>query len=176
MENKKTFWLIFATVLIFLVLLLIARPKVDPDILTVEEQGGDHIEIPIKELQTLKGIDFQNLTPDTDDAEIIHTVELLERFYEKYSEEKGKTLIKIFYLDQILRYSRLGLLDYWRLTFHSTDGASVMIAPQEFKDNIILISLEKQKGELTLRLIMPEDPFSQRWLKNVARIVVETNN
>ena len=97
--------------------------------------------------------------------------EILEITFDKIIEMEGvvfenydkPTLVKIVSIQQLLPE-----FDFIRLLFHSTDGAKVLIE----NETNILIALEKNNDQYTLRLIMPDDNFSQRWLKNVCRITV----
>jgi len=168
MSAKKKFWLIFGIVFISLIVLLILRPEMaDATTLVIELNSGDTHEINISDLRRLEGIDFQNLG---EESEVV--VNLLERFYERYRASRGDKLIKVFYFSQIIQFSGSDSFEFTDILFHSADGARILISPQEHRDFLILMALELENGEYSLRLIMPEDNFSQRWLKNVVRIKV----
>jgi hypothetical protein len=168
MSAKKKFWLTFGIVFVSLIVLLVLRPEMaDATTLVIELSSGETHEINIQDLRRSEGIDFQNLG---EESEVV--VNLLERFYERYRVSRGDKLIKVFYLHQILEFSRSESIEFTDILFHSADGARILISPQEHKDFLILMALELENGEYSLRLIMPEDNFSQRWLKNVVRIEV----
>jgi len=59
-----------------------------------------------------------------------------------------------------------------RMIFHSADGGSLAVDISEL-DNLYLVQ-EIQAGEKSLRLIIPTDDFSQRWLKYL--IAIEFKN
>jgi hypothetical protein len=177
MDKKKIFWIVFAGLIVILLILLSLRPKQSGEFLTIENSEGDISELTFNDIYTIKGINFRRLRV-YDEVEFDDTMEEivsgLERFYEKYREERGKSLIKIFDIDQIIRRSNLRSLNYTRLTFHARDGMSVMIEPIEPEDFQIFIALERNQGRYTLRLITPLDSFQQRWLRDVYRIYIET--
>ena len=165
MGKKNVFWVINAIVVVVIVVLLLLRPQqvVGGD-LTIESVVG-LTEIPINVLQTLSGIDLDSLAPESKT--------IVERFYEKYKSDKGDSLLNVFFIEQILRFVDLGDADYSRMIFQSIDGARVVIEPRAGKDSLILMTLEKVNDKHSLRLVMPEDSFSQRWLKNIVRITLE---
>ena len=161
MSSKKKFCIIFSLISILLIVLLLLRPQpAESDILVIEFYGNDAFLVPIMDLRLLDGIDFNNLEEDAD---------VLAGFYERYRASKGESLIKVFHLNTILELSGVEDLEYSRLVFHSVDYARVLISGER----LVLLALEFEDGEYTLRLIMPEDRFSQRWLKNVVRIEVQ---
>ena len=166
-KDKKKFWAIVSVLVVILLVLLALRPEMeDADVLTIELRSGEISKVSIADLQRFEGIDFENLG---DESEVVW---LYEGFYERYRASRGDRLLRVFYFNQILEFSGFAGVEYTRLVFHSADGARVMIAPQENRDSLILMALELENGVYTLRLIMPEDSFSQRWLKNVVRIEV----
>ena len=57
------------------------------------------------------------------------------------------------------------------ITFHSIDGGSLKLNRSEF--GILYLILMENEDAIRLRLIIPEDEFSQRWMKYVNRIVLE---
>jgi len=171
MKKRTIYWLVFAALILALITLIAMLPNYDSTLLTIENKDGELSEISINDIYTTKGIDFENLQNFNDEA-VEHTISVLQSFYEKYSEDKGNSLIKVYYFDQIMQKSPLRDLTYRQITFQSADGAQVLIQPTEYKDNLILITLEKDGSKYSLRLIMPEDTFSQRWLKNVVKITL----
>ena len=176
MNKKKNFLIILIITIVVLSVLLMFNKKTDTSVLIIEADNGEFSEINLKDIQQLKGINFNEVkrTSETleDDDISLYSFSLLNRFYNRYSEDKGKDLIKVFYIDQIIRLSQLQIMDYRQLVFHSSEGARVIIEPTEHKDFLVLLSLEKNRGALSLRLIMPEDNFSQRWLKHIVKITV----
>jgi hypothetical protein len=137
--------------------LLSLSPKVEPDVLIIEDSSGQHSELKLSDIAQKEGIDCKKVSDET-----------MLNFHDKYSKDKADTFLKAFYLNDIIDRS-----DYKLLTFNSADGATVIIEPKPDRDNLILLTLEKNQDNLSLRLIMPEDSFSQRWLKNVVRIYIE---
>jgi len=149
MNKNIMFWVIIVIIVVVIAVLLQFAPKSDGSALIVETVGGEIIEVPFNDILKLEGITFP--TPDL----------VINQFYEKYKKDN---LIKVFFVQQLLPSG-----DFTRFVFHSVDGARVMIEDE----SLVLIALEKQNEDYTLRLIIPEDNFSQRWLKNVCRITIE---
>jgi hypothetical protein len=176
MDKKKIFWIVFAGLIVILLILLSFRPKQSGEFLTIENSEGGISELTFNDIYTIRGINFKKLrvyddVPFEDDMEEIITG--LENFYEKYREERGKSLIKILDIDQVIRRSNLRSMNYIRLTFRARDGMSVMIEPVEPEDFIIFLAIEKNQGRFNLRLITPLDSFQQRWLRDVYMIYIE---
>jgi hypothetical protein len=161
-RQKKIFWIIIIVIVALLSVLILFLPKQISGYLIIEGVDGEITELSIQYIKSLAGIDFENMVPSTE------TNQSLLRFYERYKQDKGDSLISVYYIEQFI-----GGKPYTRLIFHSADGVRVMIQPSSDVDSLILITLEKNKEEYSLRLIMPRDNFSQRWLKNVVRIVIE---
>jgi len=167
-SDKKKFWVVFGVILVLLSIFLLLRPTIpDSEILVLEFASGDVFLLTISDLRKLDGIDFQNIGDKPDSI-----VQVLEGFYQRYRASRGDNLVNVFYLEQILELSGLENIKLSRLLFHSSDGARVMIAPQGDRDSLILMVLERENNVFTLRLIIPEDGFSQRWLKKIVRIEV----
>jgi len=174
-SDKKKFWIVVGVVLGLIAFLMLFRPLYYTGVLVVENDEGESVRIQISDLYTIRGIDFQNLRTNVEvygNADLEHVIRLMERFYDRHREDRGRNLLKVFYVDQVIRFSQLQSMDYVRLIFHAADGARVVIEPQQHRDFLILLALERDRRDLSLRLIMPEDNFSQRWLKNVVRIEV----
>jgi len=171
MKKRTIYWLVLGAFVLALVILIAMQPNYNSTLLTIENKDGELSEVSIDDIYTTKGIDFESLN-SIDDVSAEYTISVLQSFYEKYSEDKGSSLIRVYFLDQIMQKSPLRDLTYKQVTFQSADGAQVLIQPSEYRDNLILITLEKDKGKYSLRLIMPEDTFSQRWLKNVVKITL----
>jgi hypothetical protein len=200
--GQKKYWLVFGLVVILLAVLMLFRPKLDDTtILIIEFNDGELFEIPIQDIAKLEGIDFQangNRTNDSGDInEILERFyeryrasrgdKLLKVFYIEQilgltsdfclpSKLEGLRVVEIDTVNVKRNCNNSEIenkiADFTRYIFHSADGARVMIAPQAHRDFLILMALEFEDGEYSLRLIMPEDSFSQRWLKNVVRIEV----
>jgi hypothetical protein len=174
--SKLTYWLVLVGIGSILFLLISLLPKGNIDILILENADGDQTILTLDDIFTTRGIDFSRM--DIGDGsfhnvETEETLSTLTYWFDKYSEDKGSSLVKVYYIDQIIRLSRHTYLDYHRLTFHSVDGARVLVTPHQHADSLVLLTLEKNKGSHTLRLILPHDNFPQRWLKNVVKITVE---
>jgi len=174
--KKKKFWITVAILFAILLLLIMFLPKSVKNVLTIETDDGQSVEINLKSLQQRKGIDFKALSNSSEEyegEESKYIVGMLLNWYNRYIEDNKKNLLKVYEFDQILHLAEVQYYDYHRLEFYSGDNARVVVEPKEHKDNIILIALEKESGYLKCRLIMPEDNFSQRWLKDIVRIVVK---
>ena len=176
MSKKKKFWIVIGVLTAILCILLLLMPRSSSGSLMIETDDGDVSEINLSSLRIRRGINFDDLAEMErieESQESLYIISVILRFYERYKEDKGKNLLRIYHFDDILRIAAIEKMDYRRLTFYSDDGASVRIEPQEHKDFLILLSLEMNQNNLSMRLIMPEDNFSQRWLKNVVKIYVE---
>ena len=157
-------------------MLLLLTPRVSTESLIIETDDSDVSELNLSSLRIRRGINFDELAEAEkieESEEGLYILSLLLRFYERYKEEKGKNLLRVYYFDDILRIAAIEKFNFYRLTFYSADGASVRIEPQEHKDFMILLALEINQNKLSMRLIMPEDNFSQRWLKEVVKVYVE---
>ncbi|KQC07652.1 MAG: hypothetical protein APR54_05760 [Candidatus Cloacimonas sp. SDB] len=71
-------------------------------------------------------------------------------------------------LREILSAKEIQPNKFSRIIFHSADGGSLAVDISEL-DNLYLVQ-EIQAGEKSLRLIIPTDDFSQRWLKYLIAI------
>ena len=158
--SRYRFWLIVIVLVALLTILLLARPEVDTQVLLVRNAYGEAAEIFINDLLKLESVEDAFLRP-------------VYAWYDRYSKEKGENLLRVFEISQIIELTGFENQDFTLLRFDSTDGASVVIQPRDDKDSLILMTLEREKDDLSLRLIMPMDSFSQRWLKNVVRISME---
>ena len=172
----KKYWKYVALVIV-LIIALRTITKTTAGTITIESAEGEisYLDI-IDDLYPLKGIDFAQLTTfdtETTDYETKHTIDVLSKFYENYTQEIGKKLIKVYYIDQIIRRTGIRDLYFTRITFHSRDGKEQTIQPEGQFDNIILLTLEKHRKTFSINLIMPEDNTPQRWIKNIERIVIE---
>ena len=73
-----------------------------------------------------------------------------------------------FSLKKIITDIGLNKKKYSKIIFHSSDGGTLAVNGNEL-DNLYII--EKNKGEEKyLKLVIPTDNFSQRWLKYIVRI------
>jgi len=151
MNKKIIFWVIIAVLITVIAVLLQFTPDIDGSTLVIEKKDGETVEMAMEDILRLEGITFPTADP------------VISQFYEKYKKD---SLVKVFYVQQFLHTE-----DFAGLIFHSTDGARVLIE----NEPIILITLEKQNKDYSLRLIIPGDSFSQRWLKNVCRITIHEN-
>ncbi|MCL1826497.1 MAG: hypothetical protein FWG20_00460 [Candidatus Cloacimonetes bacterium] len=144
--------------------------------LTIDDDEGRSETLEYKTILQRRGINFAELrqiASADDTPNDLYTIEVLLNFYENYVGEDKDKYLKVYEIDQIIQLSGIKRLDYKRLTFIAADGARVVIEPYENKDSLILLAFEKNKSEYTCRLILPEDSFSQRWLKNVARVSIK---
>ena len=57
------------------------------------------------------------------------------------------------------------------ITFHSIDGGKLKLNCSEF--GTLYLVLMENEDTVRLRLIIPEDEFGQRWMKNINRVVLE---
>ena len=165
-SKKKIFWIVIFFILSVIISVQILRPALDSEILTIVSIQGETKEIIISDLLSIDSVDFNNISNQSD-AKIIND------WYEKYVISKRNNLLKVFALHQIISLSGVeDNLDF-PLTFESIDGGKVLTY-QVHGDSrmLILLTLEKDHNGLSLRLIFPEDTFSQRWLKNVIKITI----
>jgi len=86
---------------------------------------------------------------------------------EQISTYKGDNYLGIA-LREIVKFHNINIEPYEQIIFHSTDGGSMAVNIIELND-LYLVDL-KNKSESYLRLIIPTDEFSQRWLKYINRI------
>ena len=164
--KKKKFWLIIFVLVVFLVILLLARPDdIDTNILLVRNSAGETAEIVIRDLLGYDGILFKEISLKDENPD-----NPLLNWFIKYRSDKGDNLLRVFYINDIIQMTGFENKEYTLLRFDSADGASVLLQLQEDRDNLILLTIEREKDELSVRLILPLDNFSQRWLKNVVRI------
>ena len=90
-------------------------------------------------------------------------------YYEstKITTKNGDDLIA-FSLKKIVTEIGLNEKDYSKIVFYSSDGGTLAVNSNEINE---LYLMEKTKGKKKyLRLIIPNDNFSQRWLKYIVRI------
>jgi len=176
MKKKHIYWIVILAILTALMIFIALLPNYDKTLLIIENAASERCSLSTNDIYTIKGIDFSTLRSsfeEINDYTVQHTISLLEKFYAEYSEEMGKSLIKVFYVDQIIQKSDLRDYTYQSLTFQSPDGKQVFIEPSTYEDILCLITLEKSGSRFFLRLIMPEDSNSQRWLQNVVKITME---
>ena len=153
MNKKYYFWLVFVALLSVLIILLIMRPSVSDEILIITKQNGESREILIADL-----LNKDALSHDEIDL----------NWHENYIANRANSLLKVFSIEQILENSVFS-----KIRFYSFDGASVLVEQTHNRDTIIYLILEEENNKLSLRLIFPQDSFSQRWLKNIVRIELE---
>jgi hypothetical protein len=177
MNNKKVFWSVIFIIIIIIYILTICSKKNYKTFLLIETAEETIYELSFDEVISRKGINFDDLeTASTlDDYEVIRNNNRLKEFHESYLDEKGKNLIKIIFVDQIFQLTPI-TSNYSKLIFHSDDGAKVSLDFNQLDSDLILISIEKNGGKYSLRLILPDDSFSQRWLKNIVKITVYYEN
>jgi len=60
-----------------------------------------------------------------------------------------------------------------KITFHSSDGGSMLVRGSELK-KLYLIE-NKENNKKYYRLIIPNEDFSQRWLKYITKIVLSND-
>lgn len=174
-ENKKFFITIGVTIVVLIVLLMLRKP-VSYDVIVFEDINRETFELSLQDINRFKGIDFDRLSiseAEEFDENISYNKDILKRFYDKYKEEKGNSLKKVFLFDSVLALTTFRNYDYYSITFHSAEGARIKVTPTEIDDYLILLTLEQHSGNYSMRLILPADSFSQRWLKNINRIVLE---
>ena len=174
--NKKLFWLIFFIFFLILIIFSLCTRHDKSCFLTIESAEGEFYELTFQEVDSRKGINFDKIDQSNElsyNVNVEHNIEVLKQFYKNYYYDKGNSIIKVLFLDQILALTSPANLYYEMLIFESIDGAKVVIEPTQYDDNLILITIEKSKNNYTLRLIMPEDRFQQRWLKNLCKISIK---
>jgi len=175
MGKKHLYWLgfgiLFCVILVFIALL----PDHDLPLLYIENALSEQTSLSINDIYTLKGIDFNSLRSsyqEINDIAVQSTISVLERFYSAYKDEKGASLVKVFYIDQIIQKCDLRDFTYTRLVFTSADGESVVVEPTEYEDYLCLLTLEKGGGKYFLRLVLPLDSSESRWMSEVVRVVM----
>jgi len=156
-------WLVITGLIILCAVLLLFRQRVTDDHLILEDSSQNTSAINIMELQNYSGLDLTNLPNGA-----------IRTFYEKYHLDKGDNLLQIYTLEQIFLLAGIQKLASSSYIFSSSDGAMVKVESKS--EQHILLTLEKNNQDISLRLIIPEDKFSQRWLKKVTKIKYEANN
>ena len=71
-------------------------------------------------------------------------------------------------LKEVLTSIKIKIEDYKEFTFYSIDGGRISFDEIE---NFYLVFIEDSNEEY-LRLVIPQDDFSQRWLKHVNKIEI----
>lgn len=176
MISNKKFGLIVLFVVLLLIALVVINNPIEYNHIIIEEKYGEETQLSFKDINRFKGIDFEelkDLNPEQYDIKVQENVKTLLSFFESYKSKKEKNVKKIFYIEQILDLTKFKNYDYRSITFESVEGAQIKIEPTESQDFLILLSLEKYGKKYSLRLILPADNFSQRWLKNIAKITLE---
>jgi hypothetical protein len=128
--------------------LIKTRPKIDSEILFIEIND------------TVTEIKIQNFL-------YTEGIECTDSFFIQYRERQGDSLLALFRIESILY--KANITNFTTLTFYAANGARIIIS----RDTEILISLELHRNKQSLRLILPNEPFRQRWLKNITRIRVD---
>lgn len=174
-KNKKIILSAIIAFIVLVILLFINKPKYH-DFIILEDRLGDFVELSIRDINRFKGIDIEELK-NIDLSEHEETVQMniqtILRFYESYKETKKSNFKKLYYLDQILNMTQFRNYDYSSVIFESAEGAKIKIEPTLREDYLILLSLEQYSGRFSLRLILPDDRHSQRWLKNITKITLD---
>ncbi|MCL2064805.1 MAG: hypothetical protein FWG98_10620 [Candidatus Cloacimonetes bacterium] len=170
------FWLLVVVFVLLLALLLSFRTEIDSDILLVRNAHGEIAEIAINDLMQYEGLLYENVKLE-DEMRVYFDGQRIENpllnWFERYRRDKGENLLRVYYINDIIEMTGFENQDFNILRFESLDGASVVIQPRADRDWLILMTLERENENLSLRLIMPMDNFSQRWLKNVVRVTFE---
>jgi hypothetical protein len=172
MKNRY-FWGLFLIILITIIILSVLNKHSKKYFLVVDNGKGEEQIFSFDQVYTIIAIPFETIKVKIDEVvqpDVLEAYISLIKFYDEYN---SKTLIKAFYFDQLIRAVDFAGYDYKIITFHSGEGASVLVEPKEMRDFLILLTIEKHRGKYSLRLILPNDSFKQRWLKNIERITIE---
>ena len=158
-KERKTFLILIIFLLFLLTVSLYIIPKTSDDILLIRNQHGETSEIKLTDLLLIEHID-------------INLNQTIANWHVRYKADKGETLLNVLSIQQIISLTEFNNQSFDTLYFDASDGASRVI---DSRNSIILITVEKEKEGLFLRVITPEDTFSQKWLKNIVRITFLMN-
>jgi len=175
MQKKHIYWISLASIFIIVIITIAILPDHDLPLLYIENSLSEQTTLSINDIYTLKGIDFANLRSsyeEINDNVVQNTISVLETFYQQYKDEKGNTLIKVFYIDQIIQKCDLRDFTYSKLIFTSANGESITIQPTEYDDYLVLLTLEKKGQQFVLRLVLPLDNSQNRWINNIIKITM----
>lgn len=100
---------------------------------------------------------------------IEHVLSQFPQEHQEVIQSKGKSL-EIVPLSHI--FNSMTLNSNWQsLTFFSSDGAQLKVSKDEY--NSLFLTQVKDGEGYYLRLVIPTDDFSQRWLKYINRIQMQ---
>ncbi len=89
----------------------------------------------------------------------------------RITTKKGKDYLA-FPLTKMINSIGIKEVQFSKITFHSSDGGTLAVNGNELA-NLYLVENKKGK-EQYLRLVIPTDDFSQRWLKYI--VMIELSN
>lgn len=91
----------------------------------------------------------------------------LELDSSEITTKRGDKFVVVSLLD-VSKLLNINISEYQKIVFQSSDGGSLAVNILEISD--LYITETTQNGNQFYRLIIPQDDFSQRWLKMLNRV------